>query len=112
MYSRSSLSLGRPIISKSGWKKVEVTICGKSEDLMYRVVSCNGVKVCPVPTCDYVAPFTAQRPHSAHTSHKLIRSKEVCSVQFTYLCPQEFLEDSRRWIFAYVRQQNVYSDSS
>ena len=61
-------------MSKSGWNKdrqVTVKIAGKSETLMYRVASCNGVKVCPEKFCDYVAPFSAQRPCSAHPLHKL-----------------------------------------
>ena len=51
-------------ISKSGWNKdreVDVLISGKKEKLMYRVASCNGVKLCPVDSCDYVAPISAQR---------------------------------------------------
>ena len=43
-------------LSKSGWNKdreVEFTISGRKEKLMYRVASCNGVRLCPIDSCDY-----------------------------------------------------------
>ena len=50
-------------ISESGWNKdreVDVLISDKSETLMYRIASCNGVKLCPSKSCDYVAPISVQ----------------------------------------------------
>ena len=79
---------------------------------MYRIASCNGVKLCPVDSCDYVAPVFAQRPCSVHNSHKLIKSneKEPCPVQFAYLYPKD-VSDDRRWIFAFVRHQKIPCNS-
>ena len=74
---------------------------GKKEKLMYRIASCNGVKLCPFESCDYVAPISAQRPCSVHSNPKLVKSnnKEPCPVQFAYLYPSD-ASDHRRWIFA------------
>ena len=96
-------------LSKSRWNKdreVDLTISGRKEKLLYRVASCNGVKLCPIDSCDYVTPISVQRPCSIHGSHKLIKSndKEPCPVQFAYLYPKD-TSDHRRWIFAFVRHQ-------
>ena len=101
-------------LSKSGWNKdrrLDVEIGGKNEALMYRVSSCNGVKVCPESSCDYVVPFSAQRSCSAHPSNKLIKTKErvPCPVNFAYLYPQNVSVDNRRWLFAFVRGQSEAS---
>ena len=90
-------------ISKSGWntdREVSIEMHGTQEKLMYRVSSCNGVKACPVISCNYIAPITAQRPCSEHPSHKLIKtnSDDPCPVQIAYVYPKEFSEDNRRWI--------------
>ena len=69
-------------MSKSGWNKdreVNVSISGnlRRKLVNVRVASIdmyNGVKVCALDLCDYVAPVSAQRPCSIHNSHKLIES--------------------------------------
>ena len=102
-------------ISKSGWNKdreVDVLLSDKTETLMYRIASCNGVKVCPDESCDYAAPISAQRPCSIHNNLKLVKSndKAPCPVQFAYLYPKD-ASDHRRWIFAFVRHQKGACDS-
>ena len=53
-----------------------------------------------------MAPISAQRPCSVHSSNKLVKSndKEPCPVQFAYLYPRD-ISDHRRWIFAFIRHQ-------
>ena len=87
-------------------------ISGKREKLMYRNASCNGVKMCPFESCDYVAPISAQRPCSVHTNQKLVKSndKKPCPVEFAYVYPKD-ASDRRRWIFAFVRHQKGPCDS-
>ena len=103
-------------ISKSGWNKdreVEVMINGSSEKLMYRVASCNGVKVCPADSCDYVVPITAQRSCGEHPSLKLKKSNinNPCPVQIAYIYPKNVSNDHRRWMFAFLRHHKAPSNS-
>ena len=74
-------------ISKSGCNKdrdVDVLISDKSETLMYRIDSCNGVKSCPSKSCNYVGSISAKKPCSIHSNLKPVKSsdKQPCPVQF------------------------------
>ena len=86
---------------------------------MYRSAPCNGVKVCSEPGCDHVAPIRDQRACKKHPKMPLCKTNtkdSKCSVQFAYTFPKEHVEDKRRWIFGFVRQQkelviNLHSHS-
>ena len=106
-------------ISKSGYNKDrEITINFESDDhdeesLMYRIASCNGVKVCPEDSCNYVVPVLAQRSCPDHLTSKLIKTNasDPCPVQIAYIYPKHYSEDHRRWIFAFVSHQKTPCES-
>ena len=79
-------------LCKSGWNKdreVDVFVSDKNETLMYRIASCNGVKLCLFGSCDHVAPISAQRPCSMHSQLVKSNDEEPCPVQFAYLYPKD-----------------------
>ena len=75
--------------------------------LMYRCAPCNGIKFCPVETCNFVAPISQQRPCRLHPDKPLVKRNDsgpVCPVEFAYLYPPE-KSDTQRWILGIVRHQ-------
>ena len=62
-------------LSKGTWRDREVKVnlnndgVQNEETLIYRSVPCNGVKMCPVKGCKYVASITAQRPYPTHSQN-------------------------------------------
>lgn len=103
-------------ISKSGWnmdREVTVEISGTQQKLMYRVCSCNGVKSCPIDSCSYTAPLTAQRACREHPTHKLVKSNSTnpCPVQIAYIYPKVLSDDHRWWLFAFIRHQKFPTDT-
>ena len=100
-------------LSKGTWRDREVKVnlnndgVQNEETLIYRSAPCNGVKMCPVKGCKYVASITAQRRCPTH-SQKLVKSTDMigsCPVEFGYLYPKNYEDDHRRWILGFVRQQ-------
>ena len=69
-------------LSKGTWRDREVKVSMIKEGiqgeatLMYRSAPCNGVKICSVKGCNYVAPMSAQRPCPTH-SQKLVKSSSI-----------------------------------
>ena len=95
-------------ISKGSWNKdreVQVKIGDTNETLMYRSSPCNGVKLCPGDSCDYVAPVSAQRPCLKHPTLQLVRSNatQPCPVVFAYAYPKNVHQDHRRWLLVFRR---------
>lgn len=76
-------------------REVQVKIGDDNEVLMYRASPCNGIKVCPVEGCEYVAPVSAQRPCKLHPKQKLVRSSTIgpCPVVFAYMYPKNVKSD-------------------
>ena len=100
-------------LSKGTWRDWEVKVnlnndgVQNEETLLYRSAPCNGVKMCPVKGCKYIASITAQRPCPTH-SQKLVKSTDMigpCPVEFGYLYPKNYEDDHRRWILGFVRHQ-------
>ena len=100
-------------LSKGTWRDREVKVSMIKEGiqgeatLMYRSAPCNGVKICSVKGCNYVAPMSAQRPCPTH-SQKLVKSSSTsgpCPVEFGYLYPKNCEGDHRQWILGFVRHQ-------
>ena len=100
-------------LSKGTWRDSEVKVnlnndgVQNEETLLYRSAPCNGVKMCPVKGCKYVASITAQCPCLTH-SQKLVKSTDMigpCPVEFGYLYPKNYEDDHRQWILGFVRHQ-------
>ena len=54
---------------------------------MYRCAPCNGIKFCPVETCNFVVSDSQQRPCRMHPDKQLVKSNSrgsVCPVEFAY----------------------------
>ena len=79
-------------------QKIRMSIAGKEEDLVYRIVPCGGVKYCGrrEEGCTYVTSTRESRKCPIHSETSLIRSGH-CSVDFVYIWPSDST-DKRRWI--------------
>jgi len=85
---------------------VTVEVASEKVNLMYRSAPCNGVKLCPVESCNFVAPMSQQRPCPLHTDMPLKKSTcdgSMCPVEIAYLYPPNPSENKQRWILAFVR---------
>ena len=53
-----------------GNQTIELDVAGRKERMTYKIVSCNGVKVCPAEGCDHMVPTWELSPvHSTKASH-------------------------------------------
>lgn len=94
-------------------QKVTMVVDGVDETLLYRVVPCGGVKLCPAVNCSYVTSTREIRACLQHPGEKLIRSNvssEECPVEFVYIWPDNE-EDNRRWITGITRGAINTSDN-
>ena len=93
------LSKGNP----RGVRQVSMNIDGKNEVVNYRIVPCNGVKLCTHHNegCDYISAVKETRRCPNHPEDKLVHSSS-CPVEIVYIWPED-LTDNRRWITGYVR---------
>lgn len=79
-----------------GNRTIELDVAGRKERMTYKIVPCNGVKVCPAEGCDHMVPTWEIKPCPQHKGQPLTQSAG-CPVEFIYICPEEEA-DNRRWI--------------
>ena len=79
-----------------GNQTIELDVAGRKERMTYKIVPCNGVKVCPAEGCDHMVPTWEIKPCPQHKGQPLTRSAG-CPVEFIYIQPEEEA-DNRRWI--------------
>ena len=77
-----------------GNQTIELDVAGRKERMMYKIVPCNGVKVCPAEGCDHMVPTWEIKPCPQHKGQPLTRSAG-CPVEFIYIQPEE--EADNRW---------------
>ncbi len=80
---------------------ITVEVNDENLNLMCRSAPCNGVKNCPVESCNFVSPMSRQRPCNLHTDQPLKKTNcngLLCPVEFGYLYPPNPLENKQRWL--------------
>lgn len=86
------------------WRAVDMYISGMQEEVMYRIVPCNGVKVCPAQDCEHIVPTSEVRPCP---NHKVPLKRTMgCPVEFVYIKPSDS-SDNRRWITGIDRSSDM-----
>ena len=99
---------GRPEISERlSWT---LTV-RKKQYILYRMVPCGGVKLCPHyrEDCQYVVSTRETKRCSVHLAEDLQRSSP-CPVEFVYIKPKE-PADNRRWITGIVCDGELTADN-
>ena len=92
-------------------REVALNVDGKEEKVLYRIVPCGGVKLCPLygDQCNYVVSTRECRRCPAHATEDLVRSSP-CPVEFVYIRPAEN-SDCRRWLTGIVRSNELTSQN-
>ena len=85
-------------------REVTMSIDGKQEEVVYRVVPCGGVKHCSHygEACHYVVSTREIKRCPDHPEEQLLRSSPPCPVEFVYIKPKD-PSDHRRWLTGIVR---------
>ena len=79
-----------------GNRTIKMDVDGAKEKVTYKLVPCNGVKMCLADGCNHVVPTWEIRPCLKHKCQPLTRSTG-CPVEFIYIRPENEA-DNRRWI--------------
>ena len=87
-------------------RMIQTVIKNQNETVFYRTAPCNGVKMCTISGCTYVAPIREKRP-CPHHKISLVKT-DSCPVEFVYVYPAD-RQDKRRWIGGIVRHQKDLS---
>ena len=92
-------------------REIVMNIDSQEEAVLYRIVPCGGVKLCPHygEDCQYVVSTRETKRCSVHSAEDLQRSSP-CPVEFVYIKPKE-PADNRRWITGIVRGGELTADN-
>ena len=85
---------------------IQTVIKNQNDTVFYRTAPCNGVKMCTISGCTYVAPIREKRP-CPHHKISFVKT-DSCPVEFVYVYPAD-RQDKRRWIGGIVRHQKDLS---
>lgn len=90
-------------------REITMDVDGKEEKVLYKIVPCGGVKLCPRygKECNYVVSTREIRKCPEHSTENLVRSAP-CPVEFVYIRPVQE-NDCRRWITGIVRHNELTS---